>query len=33
MGLMGFIIYKVRRADKKDETLKALSFAPGHGQR
>ncbi|TEA39386.1 ATP synthase subunit ATP5MJ, mitochondrial-like [Orcinus orca] len=31
IGLMGFIIYKFRSADKRSKTLKASSPAPAHG--
>ncbi|XP_049646329.1 ATP synthase subunit ATP5MJ, mitochondrial [Suncus etruscus] len=31
MGLMSFIIYKIRRADKKSKALKGSSPAPAHG--
>ncbi|XP_062939063.1 ATP synthase subunit ATP5MJ, mitochondrial-like [Cynocephalus volans] len=31
MRLMGFIICKIRSADKKNKALKALSPAPAHG--
>ncbi|XP_047563289.1 ATP synthase subunit ATP5MJ, mitochondrial-like [Lutra lutra] len=31
MGLMGFIIYKIRSADKRSKALKALNHAPAHG--
>uniref|UniRef100_A0A7N9CCF0 6.8 kDa mitochondrial proteolipid n=1 Tax=Macaca fascicularis TaxID=9541 RepID=A0A7N9CCF0_MACFA len=30
MGLMGFIIYKIRAADKRSKALKASAPAPGH---
>ncbi|XP_045142019.1 ATP synthase subunit ATP5MJ, mitochondrial-like [Echinops telfairi] len=31
MGLMGFIIYKIRSADKRSKALKASGGAPAHG--
>ncbi|KAL4836573.1 hypothetical protein H8958_001156, partial [Nasalis larvatus] len=30
MGLMGFIVYKIRAADKRSKALKASAPAPGH---
>ncbi|XP_025248309.1 6.8 kDa mitochondrial proteolipid [Theropithecus gelada] len=30
MGLMGFIMYKIRAADKRSKALKASAPAPGH---
>ena len=32
MALMGFIIYKIRSADKSSKALKASSSAPAHGR-
>nr|XP_015105255.1 ATP synthase subunit ATP5MPL, mitochondrial [Vicugna pacos] len=31
VGLMGFIVYKIRSADKRSKALKAPSPAPAHG--
>ncbi|CAD7689950.1 unnamed protein product [Nyctereutes procyonoides] len=31
MGLMDFTVYKIRIADKRSKTMKALSPAPAHG--
>ncbi|XP_044925921.1 ATP synthase subunit ATP5MJ, mitochondrial-like [Mustela putorius furo] len=31
MGLMDFIIYEIRSADKRSKALKALNPAPVHG--
>ncbi|KAM8752374.1 ATP synthase subunit ATP5MJ, mitochondrial-like [Rhynchonycteris naso] len=31
MGLMSFIIYKIRSAYKRSKALKALSLTPAHG--
>ncbi|XP_060037084.1 ATP synthase subunit ATP5MJ, mitochondrial isoform X3 [Erinaceus europaeus] len=31
MGLMGFIVYKIRSADKKSKALKASKQTTGHG--
>ncbi|XP_059782689.1 ATP synthase subunit ATP5MJ, mitochondrial-like [Balaenoptera ricei] len=31
MRLMGFIVYKIRSADKRSKALKASSPAPSHG--
>ncbi|KAI5162473.1 Atp Synthase Subunit Atp5Mpl [Manis pentadactyla] len=31
MGLMSFIVYKIRSADKRSKALKASSPAPAHG--
>ncbi|XP_034880375.1 ATP synthase subunit ATP5MJ, mitochondrial-like [Mirounga angustirostris] len=31
MGLMGFIVYKIRSAVKRSKALKASSPAPAHG--
>ncbi|XP_073097879.1 ATP synthase subunit ATP5MJ, mitochondrial isoform X2 [Manis javanica] len=33
MGLMSFIVYKIRSADKRSKALKASSPAPAHGHR
>uniref|UniRef100_A0A8D1D446 ATP synthase membrane subunit 6.8PL n=1 Tax=Sus scrofa TaxID=9823 RepID=A0A8D1D446_PIG len=30
MGLMGFIVYKIRSADKRSKALKASSPVPAH---
>ncbi|EGW09998.1 ATP synthase subunit ATP5MPL, mitochondrial [Cricetulus griseus] len=31
MGLMTFILYKIRSADKRNKALKGSSSAPAHG--
>ncbi|XP_003498784.2 ATP synthase subunit ATP5MPL, mitochondrial [Cricetulus griseus] len=31
MGLMTFILYKIRSADKRSKALKGSSSAPAHG--
>ncbi|XP_061041839.1 ATP synthase subunit ATP5MJ, mitochondrial-like [Eubalaena glacialis] len=31
MGLMGFIFYKIRSADKRSKALKASGPVPAHG--
>ncbi|XP_032972560.1 ATP synthase subunit ATP5MPL, mitochondrial-like [Rhinolophus ferrumequinum] len=32
MGLMGFLVYKIRSTDNRSKALKASSPAPAHGR-